>query len=388
MTMSPTQPPAPNPAAFAPGQPPTPGPNQAPEIPQLPVGQRYKVLNMTATEIQRHQRAVQTNMSTRSRATHPFKQINLPPRGMDIWAVPGVNETLYYREIEGIILHIAPPRAYFPKLYDPSGPKEPPACSSIDGITGYGNNGYSMGQHDCFTCPQNVYGTGQGGRSRACREHRTVHIFTPDQAWPVVIQVPVTSFRFLDDYMARLTQNGLPCDTVVTRFSLRKLDEENTVIAFAIGEVLSPEEEDKVQALAQPIIDSIKADSLRRTQQALTSNAMDMEGIIVEATTTDPAALPAPERSPQASGGGVPPGEYDGFADPRDYPGPAAGFAPEPGAGFYPEPNAGFPPEDPRFAPQGAGFPPAGPEGYGFGAAPGTPPAPGQTLGLDPSFDV
>ena len=151
MTMPPTQ--AQNPAAFQQGPPQPPAPTQEPEIPVIPVSQRYKVLNMTPMEIQRHQRAVQTNMKTRSRATHPFKQINQPPRGLDIWPIPGVNETLYEREIEGIILHITPPRAWYPKVYDPSGPKEPPACSSIDGVTGYGNNGTGSGQHQCLTCP-------------------------------------------------------------------------------------------------------------------------------------------------------------------------------------------------------------------------------------------
>ena len=365
-----------DPAAFPPAAPtaPTP-PNQ--EFVPVPVSQRYKVLNMTDQEMKRHKRAVETNMRTRSRSTRPFQQINLP-RGMEIWAIPGMTETHYEQEIEGIIIDIRPPRAYFPKQYVAGGPKEPPACSSIDGITGYGDNGTGQtGAHACLSCRQNVYGTGQNGRGRACREHRTVYIITPGQAWPTIIQVPVTSFRNLENYTDRLTQNGIPYDTVVTRFRLRKVDEENTVMVFAMGDVLSDEEDEKVQTLAKPIIQSIEEDAQRRVQAALDTNALDMDGILVEATEQN--ALPAPETGSGNSSAAADE-EFDRFAAAN-----IGGAAPD-AAGSWPPP-AGFPPaqeNDPAFYPSPVG---AGVESRPAAAPPPAPPTTG-VMGLDPAFDV
>lgn len=262
----------------------------APPPPQQSVSQRYTVLNMTPQQMNRQQRAVQTNWQGRTLSPQDFQHITLPPRGIDVWPISDGNDTQYHQEFEGIIIHTGFSRAWYIREYTP-GVKEPPSCASVDGVTGYGNNGEYDGVHECFTCPKNVFGTSRTGKGTACPKHRSIYILMPDRILPTVVQVPATSFRYMDDYFRRLTHEGKPYDTVVTKFRLRKYDEENVRIVFDQGEVLNDAEDQKVQAFAGGIVALIQAHSSQQSQLQV-----------------QPGASPAPRAlgEPQPANGAVP----------------------------------------------------------------------------------
>ena len=144
----------------------------------------------------------------------PFdlERVTIPPGGVTTWSFEDGTEV---KDIQGVIIKSQKTRSYWAEAL--SGEGNPPDCVSPDCITGYGEPG-----GDCATCPNNEFGTGQSGYSKACKETMHVFLLREDSLLPIVIQIPPSSLKAFKKYCTRLVGQMKSINSVVTSFTLEK----------------------------------------------------------------------------------------------------------------------------------------------------------------------
>jgi len=154
-------------------------------------------------------------------------RIKVPAGGGTTWEVPGEDgEPQPIKVLEGILVHTARRRAYWPNT-NPSG--EPPACVSTDCVNGHGTPG-----GPCDACPFNQFGSqvkqdGGAGRGKACKESRLFFLLRAGQKLPDVVVVPPGSLRATKQYLLKLS---VPYWGVLTRLTLDRVQNKDS-IAYA-----------------------------------------------------------------------------------------------------------------------------------------------------------
>lgn len=108
--------------------------------------------------------------------------------------------------------------AYWDKSFQETGGGIPPACASLDGITGpvYG---------ECAKCEFNQFGSevltdGSKGGGKACKNMMRIYVRIGQDLLPSLLIVPPTSIREYNAYVVKLTQKGKPLPLILTKFSL------------------------------------------------------------------------------------------------------------------------------------------------------------------------
>ena len=179
-----------------------------------------------------------------------FDRIGTPGAGGSTFEVPGENpgETDAVKEFSAVILYHHPMSFFFTEAYN--GQKTMPACSTYDGITGTGNPGGA-----CRECPYNQFGSGANG-GKACRNKRRVYLLREGELLPMLLSIPTGSLRVFTDYVKRLITRGIKPSTVLTKFSIEKVQSGGPAFAqlkFSIDRKLNPEEIATVLDMAQQV---------------------------------------------------------------------------------------------------------------------------------------
>lgn len=103
----------------------------------------------------------------------------------------------------------------------------PPVCASVDGIQGVDQSGEAR---TCAGCQFNAYGTGKGGRGKACKNMHKLYIMTPGVAIPLVLCLPPTSLKNVQGYLLNvLAARRLKPWEVLTEFSIAVAQNANGV---------------------------------------------------------------------------------------------------------------------------------------------------------------
>ena len=117
--------------------------------------------------------------------------------------------------------------AYWPTAYGKGDDSEKiPACSSIDGKTGFDP---STGEvTPCESCPYNQYGTGvdENGNSKkgkACKNMRRIYMMMDGDPNFYLLTVPPTSIKDINKQLARILASGIPYTGMVVSFTLEKV---------------------------------------------------------------------------------------------------------------------------------------------------------------------
>ena len=179
----------------------------------------YKTLNTTPDKMSRTLTILQKNLGGQRLGVYDLPRLTLPPQGYEAWVLPSTGESVYEKSIEGIIIDIAFPRAYWKNQIQEG--RTPPNCSSPDGIKGFG-----LPSGNCDTCEYNKWGTALSGNKtgKACREQRLLFFLRPDNLFPLVVQVPPTSLDVVKDYCISLSNEDRLYSEVFTSLSLTKVD--------------------------------------------------------------------------------------------------------------------------------------------------------------------
>jgi hypothetical protein len=126
------------------------------------------------------------------------------------------------QEFEAIILDQHPANAFWEKDISESGGNATPDCFSMDGK--YPLPDLERRQwENCSDCPQNQYGSDpKTGKGKACKNMKRLHLIMEGSLLPRRLTIPPTSISSFDLYMTDLVDMGLPFNTVITTFSLKK----------------------------------------------------------------------------------------------------------------------------------------------------------------------
>jgi hypothetical protein len=148
--------------------------------------------------------------------------VKTPAGGGKAWEMP---DGSVGKSFEGVLLLRQPVRAYWPLSIDDTGGGDPPACSSLDSVTGVGDPG-----GDCVVCPHNQWGSaGDGRRGKACRQITRLFFLLPDSLLPVLYPAPPSAFALAKAYVVRLAAQGVPYHQVVTSVTLDAVQNQDGV---------------------------------------------------------------------------------------------------------------------------------------------------------------
>ena len=109
-------------------------------------------------------------------------------------------------------------KIYYEKAFE-DGSTEKPDCYSNDG-----RKPAADAQHPqcktCAACPHNAWGSGKEGRGKACSDARRIAVAPVGQVnEPLLLRVPPTSLKPLQEYGTMLAKRGVAFNAVVTKLS-------------------------------------------------------------------------------------------------------------------------------------------------------------------------
>ena len=218
------------------------------EVP-APVNSTYLALTNNALDI------IRENLKNQPLSFDLFDIVKAPSGGSTVFAVPGLSGVDAEKELTGIVLDYATPRAY----WDTPEPVEgtPPVCLSKDSLI-------SIDGKACSRCPYNDFGSKDGdSNAKACKESVLIFLLRPNNILPLLVRVPVTSkARFLK-YMARLVGNLTPISGVVTRITLEKATSKGgkpyALFNFEAVSILEQEESEHAKSYAKQLMEIVNA---------------------------------------------------------------------------------------------------------------------------------
>jgi hypothetical protein len=196
---------------------------------------------------------VQQNLGGERIDEFALDRIRVPAGGGTRWTVPTLEGEQEVPELEGVVIGWRPGRAYWKESLEESGGGSPPDCSSDDGVFGQGDPG-----GDCEACPMSQWGSSpKGTNAQACKAFRLLFLMRPQDLLPVVVVVPPSSLRGVQNYLLRLTSNGLGVSGVISRFGLTKAKSQGGIayaeILPSLAMALQGEELARVTAAAEAL---------------------------------------------------------------------------------------------------------------------------------------
>lgn len=157
-----------------------------------------------------------------------FKRVKVPSEQSSSWVITRGGEEQAVKEITGVIVAWKARRSFWLSS-DPDG--SPPDCSSLDNripvpgglyaVDGERGNQNPTGK--CRNCPMAQFGSDpQGGRGTACREQRLLFMVVPGSLFPLVVHVPRTSLKAVQEFMLDLMDSRKKYHQVEIGLSLEK----------------------------------------------------------------------------------------------------------------------------------------------------------------------
>lgn len=223
---------------------------------------------------------VRMNVGSDGISEFDLPRVKIPAGGGKIWVYEdglGVPEAI--PDFFGVIVAVKDGRVFWQEAYG-SGESTPPDCFSRNLLEGHGEPG-----GDCALCPYNEWGTDpKGGRGKACRQIKTLFLFTPKSALPVLLVIPPSSLKPMKSYMIGLASKGLLYSQVVTGFKL-----EQAVSNGLTYSVARPEYRDQVPP-----------EKLAEVQHYISQFAAIIEGVAAASITPEDAGVDSAKRRPKA----------------------------------------------------------------------------------------
>lgn len=143
-------------------------------------------------------------------------------------------------------------KVYYAKGYEEGAANAKPDCFSNDGVRPDAAAATPQSKA-CASCPHNVFGTGAGGKGKACSDSRRVAVAasgTPNE--PMLLRVPPASLKSLAEYARLLGEKGIPeMHCVVTRLKFESGESSPKLVFIPKGFL-----DDEAFALAEEAIES------------------------------------------------------------------------------------------------------------------------------------
>jgi hypothetical protein len=183
-----------------------------------------------------------------------FDRIKIPAGGGISYEVPGDDPSNpdSVKEFKAVILYHHPIHSFYLDKF--TGGNNPPDCGSMDGKIGV--DAMTGECKNCATCPHAKFGSGENG-GMACKQKRRVYLLREGEILPVILTVPTGSLKEFTKYVTRLLQKGKKTNSVVTKFTLKKV-QNSTGITFSqvvcsVDRALTVEEQKNVLAMSEQV---------------------------------------------------------------------------------------------------------------------------------------
>jgi hypothetical protein len=128
-----------------------------------------------------------------------------------------------------------------------------PACSSNNGVVGIPRKGFrheALGgapaegteQIACISCPYNKFGSGdklittKNKKGKAVTNQKMVYVLIEGRASPLELVLNAMSIKSYDEYAAKLGNQGIPTQAIVTTFS-QKVVQKTPTLKFGVVEM-------------------------------------------------------------------------------------------------------------------------------------------------------
>jgi hypothetical protein len=194
------------------------------------------------------------------------KRITINTNGTFKRVVGGKQIGAPVRSFQAIILAALPrvSREYYAAAYDSDAKATLPDCWSNLGVYPE-SSAKNMQSNKCDGCPQNIAGSGDKGKGRACRYQRRIAIMLAgaDDTDPYQLKIPAKSLfgdgkghkHPFESYCQYLAANGFSPDTVITKIAYNE-DAETMELEFSPVRAITNDEFALVQEIqAKPITD-------------------------------------------------------------------------------------------------------------------------------------
>ena len=149
-----------------------------------------------------------------------FDRIKIPSGGGLAFEVPGDDpdspDTV--KEFKAVILYHHPISCFYKEEY--KGGNNPPDCGSMDGKIGILAESGEL--RTCADCPNNKFGSAKNG-GKACKQKRRMYLLRENESLPILLSLPTGSLAEFSKYVMRLLSRGKKPNRVVTKFSLKKV---------------------------------------------------------------------------------------------------------------------------------------------------------------------
>lgn len=230
--------------------------------------ENFLCLNETSPQV----RALRANTRFSPIKSSDLVSVKNPSGGSLAWEIESARGATYEKELRGVILHAAGRRVLWASRNVGSG--EVPVCTSDDlchgrvrrkdmddpnspvdvpesmlrlGMPG-GDNGM------CGTCYFNQWGTGvdaTGARTKGkrCGEQRVLYLLREKDILPLRLRVPAGSIGAFDQWMKRISNEGVCYNECVVRLRLEKKQSTNGAdYAALVTELVSPLDATAIEA--------------------------------------------------------------------------------------------------------------------------------------------
>ena len=143
-------------------------------------------------------------------------------------------------------------KVYYSKGYEEGATGAKPDCFSHDGVKPDATAATPQSK-SCAACPHNVFGTGAGGKGKACSDSRRVAVAAAGSPGePMLLRVPPASLKNLAEYARLLGEKGIPeMHCVVTRLKFESGEATPKLVFIPKGFL-----DDEAFALAEEAIES------------------------------------------------------------------------------------------------------------------------------------
>jgi len=146
-------------------------------------------------------------------------------------------------------------KVYYKGEYE-DGSNEKPTCVSDNGIAPTG--GESKQSTTCAACPHNVWGSGKGGRGKACADARRLAVAPPANITePMLLRVPPASLRPLQEYGVTLAKRGVAFDAVSTKLRFEPSESSPKLIFQPVGFLDEAQYAQVQQVKTEAVVDQI-----------------------------------------------------------------------------------------------------------------------------------
>ncbi len=149
-------------------------------------------------------------------------RIKLGAGGMPAFSVfePGEDEPEVAKAIEGVIVLSHKCNAYWSRSFEDAGDDKTPDCASGNGEEGLRRECGEIVR--CAKCPYNAFGSGAGGKGKACRNMSRLYILREGDMFPMILTLPPSAIKAFDSYRVAIGMKLKTMHGIMTRITLTK----------------------------------------------------------------------------------------------------------------------------------------------------------------------